>query len=469
MLIHNGYHVNFWSNRLSFSGLNVGFDKWAFSKKGFFITYTLKTLLDNSANSHLCWRLIHSIAHSFISPNIYKKEQSENIMRRILLFLCVFQAGQSLFSLDPVKPDEILVTCLEDGNPETVLQALNNGANPNIEWRSAPALVTAVKVKRPDLVRTLLQKANLIHDDNKSIALYSAMVQNDPKLCKALLKAGADPKDILVSHDHENVRLVLERDPKIISMFAQFGRETEYREAWQCVLEEVIKVENTEKVKLLLDSNVNPDGVGESMPPMLLAIRGGNLEIVKLLIKAGVNINVDTPGWGTPLNEAVERNEPKILKQLIDNNVKLVDLPSLIRSALGKKTFFDVELSSIEVARLLLPHCQERHSFSDLVGRSKEIMALFDEFEIPYPQPEEDGVQGIFILDGDEDEPKCEKKPVLVETPAPKAPAPRKVVQPLAREVAMPTTPVTLLSAENCRKLLEYYDVGPDSWSSDEE
>lgn len=79
---------------------------------------------------------------------------------------------------------------------------------------------------------------------------------------------------------------------------------------------------HTETVKKLLQYNVNPN---ENIKALHYATKGGHINIINFLLKAGFDINA-TEGWwdnSTALHVAAEYGEHEALKILIKNGAKL--------------------------------------------------------------------------------------------------------------------------------------------------
>lgn len=87
-------------------------------------------------------------------------------------------------------------------------------------------------------------------------------------------------------------------------------------------------------VRILLSTGTDPNGKGyekypdcvepiEFSTPLMMAVSGGHIEIVKLLLEADANPNIIEGEGVTPLVEAVERNDIEMVKLLLKNGAKI--------------------------------------------------------------------------------------------------------------------------------------------------
>ncbi len=87
-----------------------------------------------------------------------------------------------------------------------------------------------------------------------------------------------------------------------------------------------IQIDNTQIVRLLINygANVNEPSLNDRNyynTPLMIASWGGNLELVKILVESGACINqVDKGNGFTALIKAVFKNQPRIVKYLLERN-----------------------------------------------------------------------------------------------------------------------------------------------------
>ena len=95
---------------------------------------------------------------------------------------------------------------------------------------------------------------------------------------------------------------------------------------------------------IVLGANLDWQDEKWGWTPLHWAARAGKIEIVRMLIDAGANVNVQTNGGSTPLHEAVRYGSVEIVRMLIDAgaDVNLQDedgkLPYELATTLEMKT-----------------------------------------------------------------------------------------------------------------------------------
>ncbi len=157
------------------------------------------------------------------------------------------------------------------------------GANINIQNNNGnTALAIAANNNHIDMVKILLNSNNIIFKDtqNSDALLFSVMNKNFD-IAKILIEAGADI----------NVKSRYHNTPLSLAIYNDY--------------------ENI--VKLLLDHGANID------KSAIIAAKQGHINIMKLLIKYKVDINIKDEWGNTPLIYAILKNNKNMEKLLLDN------------------------------------------------------------------------------------------------------------------------------------------------------
>src|SRR6185503_3235131 len=79
---------------------------------------------------------------------------------------------------------------------------------------------------------------------------------------------------------------------------------------------------HTDVVRALLDSGLTPDGAGADAP-LLVAVVGGCVDVVQLLLERKANVNVKDQDGMTALIKAAAGNMPEIVRVLLDRGADM--------------------------------------------------------------------------------------------------------------------------------------------------
>jgi ankyrin repeat protein len=241
-----------------------------------------------------------------------------------------------------------LQSAAEQGNKELVQMLLNHGADvnaPPVGSYGSTALQSAAEQGNKELVQMLLNHGADVNalpvGSYSSTALQSAAEQGNKELVQMLLNHGADVNAPLVgSYGITALQSAAERGNKeLVQMLLNHGANVHAPGTMECgsALQSAAEAGHVEVVKLLLhftkirDSQANhsshhldPDAVSNDWKYTMLpaAAKGGLLDIVRLLLTEGADINTVPPGaqYGTALQEAVGQQDLTMVHLLLDND-----------------------------------------------------------------------------------------------------------------------------------------------------
>ncbi|CBN58107.1 hypothetical protein OSCI_3620030 [Kamptonema sp. PCC 6506] len=216
-----------------------------------------------------------------------------------------------------------------------IIQALlDAGANPNLPDETDEGLAdnsplmeavsTFFATNRPEMVRLLIQRgANVNQQDSQGqTALMHALGYSDIGAIEALIEAGAD---LNIRDCDGNTALMIAEFRELskpANIFKQAGASQEGLkevELIKCVTKGDIK-----KVKSLLQENVNVNFSVCETTALCQAASQGHLEIARLLIAAGANVNQRaSEGYFNPLLYAAYDGNLEIVRVLLEANADI--------------------------------------------------------------------------------------------------------------------------------------------------
>jgi uncharacterized protein len=206
-----------------------------------------------------------------------------------------------------ISLDNLLLEAIENGPPSFVNILLELGANPNKDFGNP--LFLAVKNNKPDVLRSLIQHGgnpNLINDPDGDSLLIHAVYEESIELVQILIEAGSNLKARNKRGKHDNTALTIAASNGMIEIFNYLAQKSSLRDrnAAQKMLLKIsqrdkqffraIEINDTEALQRLIDNGIDVNKpCGDFGYPLLHAIHWDNNEIIKILIAAGANTNID--------------------------------------------------------------------------------------------------------------------------------------------------------------------------------
>jgi len=266
-----------------------------------------------------------------------------------------------------------LMCASENGHEKIVKMLLEHNAKVNVQGnKGQTALMLAeyfghmengqIKNGHMKVIHHLLNyNANVnILNDNGDTVLMLAAAHRCEELVKHLLEHGADI-------DNKNKALMIateQRNEKIIGLLLQYGANVNTNDLLGITpLMNAIRNGYIEIVKLLLENGVNINTKVFGITPLIHAIRNGYAEIVKLLLEKGADINTNDLYEVSPLMYAVESGDARIVSLLLDQKQ-------------------DIDFNMVNYYGETLQRCARR------TGREKIVRLIESKIEPESPQVE---------------------------------------------------------------------------------
>jgi len=218
-----------------------------------------------------------------------------------------------------------LLLAASGGHTDVVEALVKAGTNVNYhDTAGATALTYAIEKNHIETAQKLLSlkaNANSKSDNNLTVLMFAA-IQGCPEITNALLTAGAKPNAEVFSNGWNWRALdfaLPEKDPgeknyAVALALAKAGARTGMDKTAMIAMASKGAVD---AMKYLIQGGLNVNEKVDGHSPLLEAVNSGHLEVVKVLIGAGANINdTDTPGW-TPLMYASYNGNAEVVKALL--------------------------------------------------------------------------------------------------------------------------------------------------------
>lgn len=258
-----------------------------------------------------------------------------------------------------------------------------SGNSKTISGRKIEALFTLLKEansideqkKAQDALRNMLDlgiNPNVLDSFDMPLIYYAAY-KNNLGACKLLVEAGADVN--LVSHGETALYKAASLYLKDIVLYLlSVGASVEFvcdngeRSALISALsnyptkESIKRVSETANALINAGARVNfQNDNGES--PLFLAAQSGNLEVGKMLVKAGADINRMDNVCLTPLQKTVSRNRVDFCKFLLGHGAEIIYRQQLKPLSSNDALSTAVRMNKLDILKELLAHCPNAASY----------------------------------------------------------------------------------------------------------
>lgn len=253
-------------------------------------------------------------------------------------------------------------------SPEIVEMMLAKGVDINhVNNGGCTALINAAIHGNIEVARLLIKAGADVHLDGGQgwTALCAAVGNNHEYIATLLLEAGADPNDERSGHPALFDAVYFD-SPGLVQVLVKHGAEiSKVCSHHNTALRKAVRNENRMAVECLLKNGAD---VHAGKSPLLPAIANGDLEMARLLLDHGANVEkTDYDGY-TPLFRAVDYGHEQIVDLLLSKgaNLQVVDHAgagaNLLSLAAGQ--------GDSSVVSRLLNASKQNLDFEDLYGRT---------------------------------------------------------------------------------------------------
>jgi ankyrin repeat protein len=259
--------------------------------------------------------------------------------------------------------DQSLREACVNGDLNKVTALLNNSTDvEKPDSQNLTLLTLAARAGHAEVVKYLLSKGAKIEGTSQrgQIPLQVACAANKTDSALALIAAGADCNnpadgwtDLMYAAWSDNIPLINALLDHHANINAQGNEATPL--LW------AVKHGKIAAAELLLSKGANPTLEGHEqktpgytkLPILSEAAENGHLEMVNLLLKYGMNVDIPATDGETPLMRAAEKSQLKVMETLLDHGAKINGQdPTLGYTAL----FFAVGRDQLQAVDFLIQH-----------------------------------------------------------------------------------------------------------------
>ncbi|EEB15094.1 ankyrin repeat and socs box protein, putative [Pediculus humanus corporis] len=347
--------------------------------------------------------------------------------------------NECIFDLNYVDTVSPLSKAAVNGDVDSIKALLKSGKLPQtVDNRGWSAIHYCAAANQVDALKCLLKLnakkkeylVNLTTWENVTSLMLTLKTKSPSlEIIRTLLKAGADPNIYIKKFTPLHFAVTVSQDLETISYLVNicdlFLKNTFNRTAFS----EACFSNFSQAVKIFLSTNKNIMKVNDEVPPLVYAAYNGNLEMVKLFLELGANVNtvckailpnVDDANEGIyldlenylPIHSALSNIDVfKVLLSLTDStaiqnlNNNYCEFPLFILLFAQNVIFYEELLQSQFPTELKVISCRSLIQF--ILNCSWELPILLDKFKICFKynfhlEPE-DVFQSFFYLLSEEE------------------------------------------------------------------
>jgi ankyrin repeat protein len=213
----------------------------------------------------------------------------------------------------------------KSGDVEVLEQLLEQGVTVRAEFEGTTALYTAAREGHTDAVVLLLEHGaavNITDSRSGNPPINAAAGRGHTSVVRSLLQGGADANARNLRNFTPLFLATRKGHADVVRLLIEAGAKVNHRaESGGNILMAAIGSGNPEIVKYLLDQGTKVNDMGwffGNDTAMTVAANTGNLDIARLLIERGANVNRGT-SWSAPIHSAIANGDYEMTRLLLEN------------------------------------------------------------------------------------------------------------------------------------------------------
>jgi ankyrin repeat protein len=217
--------------------------------------------------------------------------------------------------------DAALLLAVRNDHLEASTLLLLAGADPNLEFNGHPLLLLAIDHARPAIVELLMaRKADPDGADKAgATALMKAAERGNDAIARALLRAGAKVDTKLPAGDTALVIAIRKAQDSVVELLLAWGADPNGTTSRCSAIAEAISEGNVAIVEAMIRGGATLAGKTDEggRPALMIAVENGNIDLVKILLLAGAEINARNWDDRRPVTEAVAQGRMDLTEILL--------------------------------------------------------------------------------------------------------------------------------------------------------